>query len=355
MPSLKENHLIQKRNILNEIRYPDNYMTLQELRFFSIYLSKINAKDVNTRVVRFPLDDFKAIMELGRIDIGHMKEVTRRLLRQVVESPLEKPGYNQFQLFKECTVSQDESGDWYVEIDASDKALPLMFEFKNRYFTYQLWNALRLKSSNQIRMYEILKQYQTVGYRILTVQDLKALLGIEEKEYSRYGDFNNRVLKACQQALAEHTDINFTYEPHGKRGKGGKILSIKFTIEKNENYRDQLTLNMFIDEQKSTDDMIDLNDLNSDDASELLEAGLITKKEDKLIFLREAVNNEFTIEQMAVLYDIVISDMPELLSGDKWKECYHHFMSKYNYLKEKESSGEIKNPFGYLKSIISKP
>ena len=64
MAIIKENYLIKKRNVLNEIR--SNSMTLQELRFFSIYLSKINPADTSTRTVRFPIDDFKAIMELGR-------------------------------------------------------------------------------------------------------------------------------------------------------------------------------------------------------------------------------------------------------------------------------------------------
>ena len=43
--------IVQKRNVLNELR--KNSMSLQELRFFSIYLSKINSRDISTRVVRF--------------------------------------------------------------------------------------------------------------------------------------------------------------------------------------------------------------------------------------------------------------------------------------------------------------
>ena len=303
--------------------------------------------------MRFKIDDFKAILELSSRTNLHLTNVTNSLLSKVVNIPNERGGYEGFQLFKECRVDTDENAEWYVEIDAHDKALPLMFEFKNKYFTYQLWNALRLKSSNQLRMYEILKQYQSVGYRILKVEDLKSLLGIAKDEYPRFGNFKTRVLDACQQALAEHTDIKFTYEPHGKRGPGGKVLSLKFNIEKNENYKDQLTLDMFIDEQKTTDDIIDLNEINSDDTAELLDAGLITKKEDKLIFLRDAVNGEFKIEQVTILYDIIIRDMPHLANGD-WIELYHHFMAKYNYMKEKNSRGEIKYPFGYLKSIIGK-
>jgi len=84
---LKINYLIEKRNVLNEIR--SNNMTMQELRFFSIYLSKINQRDISTRIVRFPIDDFKAIMELGRIDINYMKNVTNSLLSKVVNVPIE--------------------------------------------------------------------------------------------------------------------------------------------------------------------------------------------------------------------------------------------------------------------------
>ena len=62
MAKLYETAVVSKRNVLNELR--SNNMTLQELRFFSIYLSKINPQDIDTRVVRFPLDDFQKIMNL---------------------------------------------------------------------------------------------------------------------------------------------------------------------------------------------------------------------------------------------------------------------------------------------------
>ena len=61
MATIKENYLVKKRNVLNEIR--SNSMTLQELRFFSIYLSKINPLDISTRIVRFPIDDFNGIRQ----------------------------------------------------------------------------------------------------------------------------------------------------------------------------------------------------------------------------------------------------------------------------------------------------
>lgn len=125
----------------------------------------------------------------------------------MVSVPNEKGGYTSFQLFKECTVSQDDFGEWYIEIDAHDKALPLMFDFKKNYFTYELWNALQLKSPNQVRMYEILKQYEYLGKREMKVTELRELLAINPKEYPRWERFRTRVLDSCQQALSENTDI----------------------------------------------------------------------------------------------------------------------------------------------------
>ena len=113
-------------------------------------------------------------------------------------------------MFKEAVVEKDENEEWYVEFDSHDKALPLMFAFKNKYFQYELWNALRLKSPNQVRMYEILKQYESLGIRELTLVNLRELLGIEKKEYSgrtSWSDFKKKVLDSCQQALQESTDI----------------------------------------------------------------------------------------------------------------------------------------------------
>ena len=243
MSELFKNAIVQKRNVLNELR--SNNMTVQELRFFSIYLSKINPRDKSTRVVRFPLDDFRKIMDFGRLNLAQLKASTDRLLCKIVHLPKPSGGYTSFQLFKNCTFDKDDNGNWYVEINSSDDALPLLFDFKDRYFKYALWNALQLKSANQIRMYEILKQYEKIGRRELTVTELRELLGISPNEYDRFERFRVRVLDSCREALKQTTDICYTYE-RGKTGRGGKWLTIVFHIKKNKDYVDQLTLSEYM-------------------------------------------------------------------------------------------------------------
>ena len=234
--------LVEKRNLLNEIHI--NNMTVQELRFFSIYLSKINARDISTRVVRFPLSDFKKIMELGKMNIVQLKTTADKLLCKIIQVRNNSGGYDNFQLFKECHIFKDEMDAWYIEIDAHDDALPLIFDYEREYFTYQLWNILRLRSTNQFRLYEILKQYEKIRKRIISVEELKHLIGITPDQYPRWSNFKLWVLDKCQRALEDFTDIKFTYEPYEK-SKTGKIISLKFYISPNYSNATNLSVDDF--------------------------------------------------------------------------------------------------------------
>lgn len=236
MSNLRNNALIIKRNDLNELRA--NNFTLQELRFFSIYLSQIDHRDISTKTVRFSLEDFKDIMEYQEMNIPRLKATAKSITKKSVNIPLESGGFREIVLFDEFIVDKDNNGDWFVQISASDKALPFMFDFKNRYFKYELWNALRLGAPSHVRMYELLKQYENIGKREIRVDDLQEMLGTS---YNRWERFKKSVLDSSQQALKEITDISFTYE-RGKTGTGGKWISIIFHIFPNEPTDRQMVL-----------------------------------------------------------------------------------------------------------------
>jgi plasmid replication initiation protein len=337
--AIKKDYLIEKRNVLNELR--SNNMKLQELRFFSIYLAKINARDISTRVVRFPMSDYQKIMDMDRLNMSQLKDTTDALLGKVVKVPYET-GYKAFQIFKQCTVAQDENSEWYVEIDAHDEALPLMFDFKDRYFTYELWNALSLKSVNQLRMYELLKQYEHIGERTIGLDDLKELLGMDKSDYPRYNSFRPDVLEVCREALETYTNIKFTYEPIRKKGKGGKINAIKFTISRNNNYIDQLSLSDFIDIQTP----------KSNRPEDTLQ---VEFKNERLSFLADACNNEFSESEIQVLYNLIIQIIPNSIGGssqDYQIKAYDYLKHRYDELTWRTERKEIKNRFGYIKKML---
>ena len=342
---LKQDYLVVKLNALNEMRAKE--MTLQELRLFSIYLSKINPKDPSTRCVRFSVADLQAIMELKKIDIMYLKHVATSILSKPVFVPTERGGFDAYNLFSRFKVDADEQGEWYVDINANEEAMPLLFDFQSHFFKYELWNTLRLKGKNQYRMYEVLKQYERTGYRIISIINLKGMLGIEEHEYPQYKIFKRDVLEPCRKALSERTDITYTYEPHSKKGR--KIQELKFTITKNKKHKDPLSLSEFIDVEGivSSDEVIDIWDMDEDD----IDLDALSKYDARLLFFRSAVSGEFTKEQLVVLCDIISTRMPQIFNDDK--ECYDHLRRKYNEMKLRDSHGEIRHSrFSYLKAIV---
>ncbi|MBQ2175468.1 MAG: replication initiation protein [Alphaproteobacteria bacterium] len=346
MAEIFETAIVEKRNVLNELRATN--LTLQELRFFSIYLSKINPYDKKTKDVRFPLSDFQKIMEFGRLNIQQLKESTDSLLGKKVHIPLESGGFKGIVLFDQCEVNKDIHGRWYVEISASNAALPLMFDFKDRYFKYELWNALRLKSANQIRMYEILKQYEKLGKREIAINDLRELLGIAPNEYPRWNNFKTRVLDSCQQALKEITDISFEYE-RGKVGNGGKWLTIIFTISKNEPTDSQMVLF-----EQDLENHINLKALQSDE-------GIMPNKDDSnnnndissdIEFYMVACNNEFTVAQTESILSIINSmELPEHEMGIVFAK-YHYLEEQYSRFNAYSEQHTIINRYSYFYTML---
>jgi plasmid replication initiation protein len=338
LENISENNWIVKSNTLNEIR--DNKMTPSQLRFFSIYLSKINPQNQETRLVTFPLNEYTKIMQFKQLNITRIHQTAEELLSltatfKETDNNGNFSGMTICQLFKRFKLFKDDNNCWFVSIDCHDDVLPYMFSFKKYYFKYQLWNALRLGTVNQLRMYEILKQYEIAGAREVSLNDLRNFLGIGKDEYPRWDNFRRRVLDSCQQALSENTDIKFSYEPI-KRGRGGKITAIRFAIEKNNDYIDQLTLDEFIESQSDPEVDGELYEINFEN--------------EKLEFLADACNNEFSESEMQILYDLILQIIPYGDNADF--ERYHYLQRKYNELIYRAEKTKINSRFGYLKSII---
>lgn len=362
---IKGTEVVEKSNQLNEMIL--HGATLQEKRFFCIYLAKINARDLSTRKVCFPLTDFQRIMEIGRMNIKHFQAVTNSLLCKVYNQPNEDGGYTGFTIFKRCRVYR-QLGEWFVEIEASDDALPLMFNLKNRYFKYELWNALRCRSNNQITVYELLKQHERRGFLEITVEEFRKRLDIG-KEYARWCDFKNRVLDSCQQALAENTDIKFTYR-RGKTGRGGKWLTIIFTISKNDDYLDQLGLDAFIsnllpEPDSSTTPTVEstgfIDELEEDFEQELQEASAAEER-DKICYGFDAeIFAEFSSSQLIELRDLAVNKVPHEMIQRHLNVLGNPVVAKQyatsDYIRLKidkvRAMPTVKNFYAYLKRAVS--
>ena len=124
-------------------------------------------------------------------------------------------------------TTNKKSGLAHIRID--DRLIPYLFDLKQQFTQYQLYNILGMKSAFSVRIYELMKSYSFRHTIIFELNELKELLMVEHvKSYVNYKDFRVKVLEKAQTEINELTDINIEFEPI-KTGR--KVTSIKFIIE----------------------------------------------------------------------------------------------------------------------------
>lgn len=332
---------VERSNELNLLR--PNGMNLTEIRFLAIYQAKINARNPESRTVTFSLEEFCDIMNIKRVNITPIKNIIDDLLCKPIHLPCSNGvGFIAVPLFNKCEVNYDIKGEWYVKIQCHEDAIPYMFEMKRNYFTYELWNALKLKSVNQIRMYEILKQYEKLGERVVSLNDLRLMLGINNAQYKKFKDFRIRVLESCQQALAEYTDIIYDFEPIRI---GRKIENIKFTINKNLRFKDDLRLKEFIKPEDLEDIQEDLDIMNQQN---IIDIDIIQSEDysDEIKDLYYKCNKHYTMEQLEIISNMIES------SGLVKLPIPFYILSLYQRIKSRNT--EIQNWYAYTLKTITK-
>jgi len=120
-------------------------------------------------------------------------------------------------------------GSGTVELCIDPKLKPYLLNLKKCFTSYKYKEIAQLKSRFAIRIYELLKQYENLGERTFSLEDLRNSLGVEPEQYSLYTNFKNRVLLIAQRELKEKTSIAFDFE---EIKTGRKVGKIRFIIRK---------------------------------------------------------------------------------------------------------------------------
>jgi hypothetical protein len=245
-------------------------LTLTQMDFVYLYLSKINASDSNTKTVVFTLDEYLRITEKEEVNEARIDEYIQDLLGKSYKAKLEeenKKGKEYIPLFSYFQFYKTDEGDWYISATCHEKSADLFFDLAEeiKYTKFQLWNVLGLKEQSYRRMYEILKQYERVKFLDITIEDLRKELWLGDK-YETWQDLKAKVIEVCKKALVENTDIRFTWEMLKKKGKSP--ISLRFNIFPNKPterkyfqeviedcFRDETTPKMKILEKKADEDI----------------------------------------------------------------------------------------------------
>lgn len=202
-------------------------------------VSQIEPEDTDIEGFSIPIKELARFLgvERNKNIYNQMEAITRGLVTKGVEvRNLEKNTLLQNTWLNHAFYR---FGEGIVEIAVSNKLKPYLIELNKHFTSISLRVAVSLKSSYSIRIYELMKQYQKIGHRKITVEDLRLYLGIKPKQYEKYAWFKRRTVLSSQQEINAKSDIHFEF---GEIKRGRKVHSLKFTITKNHEYGEVLKL-----------------------------------------------------------------------------------------------------------------
>lgn len=355
--SILPNYSVSKSNAITAMRNIEN-ITINQLKLFYIYLSRVNPRDMNTRTVRIPLKDYVYIMgNQYAIRPQQFIKLSEEMVKITTTIPIfdqnnNLEGFSTYPIFSTFSVRKSPTGQgWYVDIECHEKMLPHFFNLQSHYSSFKIWNMANIHCVPHLRLYDLLQQYKGLS-KIYTIEELRELTGTKNK-YTRWDNFKRKVLDEAQKIFNDKTDISFTYELIS--GYYNQITSIKFEIQKNPNAEEN---------RKAVYDMFDFKeDIQSDELKKQftqrhpaqLAISPFTQK------LHEISEHKFTDNQMGVLEELIKQLVcPNYL--ELGMSQYFHQVDNYYYnrgivwFKEYYKYTAEQNPkhfYQYMKKVIS--
>lgn len=226
--------LVVKANSLIEAKYK---FSLWEMRVFTRMISLINKDDNQFSLCKIYIKDLIDYFgSTSNNDYDIIKKIPKSLAKKQVDVPyFTKEGEKRWitlNLFPTVT-SPDNNSKYkegsYIELKFNEDLKPMLLELKKLFNKYDIRNIIPLRSVFSFRIFELLKQYENIGKREIGVQELKEMLGIEDK-YSLYANFKRKVILQAQKDLEQNCDIKFTFK---EKKKNRKVDSIVFFIRPN--------------------------------------------------------------------------------------------------------------------------
>jgi len=228
----KSTDLVVKSNSLVEARYK---LTIWESRVFAKMVTMIHKDDKQFTTYEIGIRELMKFFETtSNNDFERIKKVPEALLKRPIKIPITDEGKKAFlvaNIISSAIIPREEqlTNDSVLKLSFDPKLKPYLLELKKKFLKYDIKNVLRISSPHSVRIYELLKQFESTGWRQIEIQEFREILGIEDK-YKHYANLKQRVLSQAQKDLEKYTDICFTFE---EIKKGRRVVALKFHIYKN--------------------------------------------------------------------------------------------------------------------------
>jgi plasmid replication initiation protein len=231
--------LIKKSNDLIEARY---MFDLWETRFFLSILSQIKREDKELHVYRIRFKDvIKTFGLKSNSSYDLLRQAAKSIMDRKVAVAYEKDGTTReilYHIIRKVDYlkadSELKAGEKheYIDVVIEEEMKPFLLELQRNFTAYDLRNVVRL-GVYPIRMYELLKQYESIGKRVLKIDELKKMFELTS-EYPRFSNFYQKVIEPAIKEINKYTDLRILDVVKIKEDRNVTALQFIFTGKDNE-------------------------------------------------------------------------------------------------------------------------
>ena len=225
--------LIKKANDLIESRYK---FDVWETRFFLSVLAQIRRADDELHQYRIWYKDVIKTFGLKSGDsYALLRGAAKSLMGKSFFVSYEENGVErerQYHILREVDYMKAGQGkkgkavenNEYIDVIVEKKMKPLLLQLQKNFTAYDLKNVVKL-GVYPVRVYELLKQYQTIGKRTLKVGEMKRMFELND-QYKLFGDFFRWVIKPSIRQINKHTDLFISDVEKIKEGR--RVVALRF-------------------------------------------------------------------------------------------------------------------------------
>ena len=215
--------------------------------------------------------------------------------------------------------------DSVIELTFEPKLRPYLLELKKEFTLYLSDIGFRVRSSYTTKLYLLLKQYQSIGRRVFTVDEFRQVFGLGVRQY---GDIKQRIIIPSVKEINKSTDIVVVFSAK-KTGK--KITDLMFEFKK-QPYQQSINIPEFekVEKRELTKENIMNTKLNKNEKHIKIEQTNTTSEQEKIIL---------------EIIELTGMTETEILKIIKEKDL-ENVRESIEYAKRKNQAGEVKKSFG---------
>ena len=201
---------------------------LSELRLIAYCLAHYDSRKPDNCSFTAKVEDLRQIFPSMGEKTAY--DVIRRTMLELSKKPIEFKKDNKKYYWQWFTGFVYTEGKGEFEFQINPTIQPYLLDLKKHFSKYRLASVYQFKTASTWKLYENLNRWKRTGFWYVELDELRALLGVEDK-YPRFNSFRERLIETSLKEINQKSDLAVHYEKETDRKT---VTALKFFIDEKQ-------------------------------------------------------------------------------------------------------------------------